>query len=326
MADLLIERTQNASWVSTFKALITIHHLMCYGNERFSQYMASHNVKFSVNPQMVMMAAATPGIQGGADMCSYIRKYAHYLNEKRETYKLMGYDFCKVKRGKDDGMLRTMNTEKLLKALPVLAQQLDALLQFDIQANELTNGVISACFVLMSKDLIRLFACYNDGVINLLEKFFDMNKKHCREALDIYKKFIDRTDAVSHFLKVAESSGMDKSDIPDLTKAPSSLLEALEAHVIGLEGGPAAAAKPKMERPPPPANSAAAAAARQQQQQGAWGESSAWDSGAGAAAAAAAAANLSNEEKRRVLEEEARAMEQFKVSSHFTFLFRSMLV
>ena len=33
MADLLIERTQNTSWVVTFKSLITIHHLMCYGNE-----------------------------------------------------------------------------------------------------------------------------------------------------------------------------------------------------------------------------------------------------------------------------------------------------
>lgn len=33
MADLLIERTQNSSWVVTYKALITIHHLMCFGNE-----------------------------------------------------------------------------------------------------------------------------------------------------------------------------------------------------------------------------------------------------------------------------------------------------
>ena len=33
LADLLIERTQNSSWVVSFKALITIHHLMCFGNE-----------------------------------------------------------------------------------------------------------------------------------------------------------------------------------------------------------------------------------------------------------------------------------------------------
>ena len=33
VADLLIERAQSSSWVVCLKALITIHHLMCYGNE-----------------------------------------------------------------------------------------------------------------------------------------------------------------------------------------------------------------------------------------------------------------------------------------------------
>lgn len=45
-----------------------------------------------------------------------------------------------------------------------------------------------------------------------------MNKKSCKEALDIYKKFITRMDRVSEFLKVAEDVGFDKDDIPDLSK------------------------------------------------------------------------------------------------------------
>lgn len=53
------------------------------------------------------------GMPGGGDMTSYIRRYATYLNEKRDAYKLMGYDFCKIKRGKEDGVLRTMSTEKV---------------------------------------------------------------------------------------------------------------------------------------------------------------------------------------------------------------------
>jgi len=230
LADLLIERTQNSSWVVSFKSLITIHHLMCFGNERFEAYMASHNHRLQPAAYLDRM-----GMPGG-DMSNYIRRYASYLNEKRESYKLMGYDFCKIKRGKDDGVLRTMPTEKLLKALPILQKQLDALLEFDVTPNELTNGVINSCFFLLIKDLIRLYAAFNDGMINLLEKYFDMNKKQCREALDIYKKFLDRTDKVSNFLKVAETSGMERSEIPDLSRAPSSLLEALENHLAHMEG------------------------------------------------------------------------------------------
>ncbi|CAG5122940.1 unnamed protein product, partial [Candidula unifasciata] len=246
MADLLIERTQHTSWVVVFKALVSIHNLMNYGNERFTQYLASNNCSFSLSGFI-----DKGGVQG-YDMSTFIRRYAKYLNEKAISYRVMAFDFCKVKRGKDDGLLRTMNTEKLLKTLPVLQQQLDALLEFDCAPNELTNGVITACFMLLFKDLIRLFACYNDGVINLLEKYFDMNKKQCKDALDLYKKFLVRMDKVSEFLKVAESMGIDKGDIPDLAKglknnstsAPASLLDALEQHLATLEGKKAGATTP----------------------------------------------------------------------------------
>ncbi|KAJ8936564.1 hypothetical protein NQ318_016649 [Aromia moschata] len=202
LANLLIERSQNTNWVVVYKALVTVHHMMCYGNERFTQFLASSNSTFQLSNFL-----DKSGVQG--------------ILSIRAERKL-----------KEDGMLRTMSSDKLLKTLPVLQSQLDALLEFDCSANDLTNGVINMSFMLLFRDLIRLFACYNDGIINLLEKYFDMNKKQCKEALDIYKKFLIRMDRVAEFLKVAEIKG----DIPDLTKAPSSLLDALEQHLNYLDG------------------------------------------------------------------------------------------
>ena len=46
--------------------------------------------------------------------------------------------------------------------------QLDALLDFEATTQDLNNGVINGAFMLLFRDLIRLFACYNDGIINLL--------------------------------------------------------------------------------------------------------------------------------------------------------------
>ncbi|XP_047101868.1 phosphatidylinositol-binding clathrin assembly protein LAP isoform X9 [Schistocerca piceifrons] len=240
LANLLIERSQNTNWVVVFKALITVHHMMCYGNERFTQYLASSNSTFQLSN--FLDKSGVQGARVGYDMSPFIRRYAKYLNEKALSYRTVAFDFCKVKRGKDDGTLRTMSAEKLLKTLPVLQSQLDALLEFDCTANDLTNGVINMAFMLLFRDLIRLFACYNDGIINLLEKYFDMNKKQCRDALDLYKKFLIRMDRVAEFLKVAENVGIDKGDIPDLTKAPSSLLDALEQHLASLEGKKGSAA------------------------------------------------------------------------------------
>jgi len=229
MANLLIERTGHNSWIVVFKALITVHHLMCYGNERFTQYLASSNCSFQLSNFL-----DKTGVKG-YDMSTYIRRYAKYLNEKALSYRLVALDFAKMKRGKEEGSLRTMTNDKLLKTLPILQNQVDALLEFDCSAMDLNNNVINAAFMLLFRDLIRLFACYNDGIINLLEKYFEMQRKQCKEALDIYKKFLIRMDKVAEFLKVAENIGIDKGDIPDLTKAPSSLLEALEAHLNALE-------------------------------------------------------------------------------------------
>jgi len=37
-----------------------------------------------------------------------------------------------------------------------------------------------------------------------VEKFFDMTQQQCRDALEIYKKFISRMERVRAFLRVAE--------------------------------------------------------------------------------------------------------------------------
>ncbi|XP_044062963.1 clathrin coat assembly protein AP180 isoform X15 [Siniperca chuatsi] len=229
MADTLMERAGNASWVVVFKALITTHHLMVNGNERFLQFLASRNTLFNLSNFLDKTGSH------GYDMSTFIRRYSRYLNEKAFAYRQMAFDFVRVKKGAD-GVMRTMSVEKLLKGMPTLQSQIDALLDFDVHAQELNNGVINACFLLLFKDLIKLYACYNDGIINLLEKFFQMKRSQCKDGLEIYKRFLTRMTRVSEFFKIAEQVGIDKNDIPELTQAPESLLESLETHLNTLEG------------------------------------------------------------------------------------------
>ncbi|XP_039868818.1 clathrin coat assembly protein AP180 isoform X9 [Simochromis diagramma] len=263
MADTLIERAGNASWVVVFKALITTHHLMVHGNERFLQFLASRNTLFNLSNFLDRTGSH------GLDMSTFIRRYSRYLNEKAFAYRQMSFDFGRVKKGAE-GVMRTMSVEKLLKGMPTLQSQIDALLEFDVHPKDLNNGVINACFLLLFKDLIKLYACYNDGIINLLEKFFQMKRSQCKDGLEIYKRFLTRMTRVSEFFKIAEEVGIDKNDIPELTKAPESLLASLETHLNTLEGKkpedksptkdatannsmPAAAAPAAPAKPAPPA-------------------------------------------------------------------------
>ncbi|XP_034436765.1 clathrin coat assembly protein AP180-like isoform X8 [Hippoglossus hippoglossus] len=228
MADTLFERATNASWVVVFKALVTSHHMCVHGNERFIQYLASRTSLFNLSNFIDKTGSH------GYDMSTFIRRYGRYLNEKAFAYRQMAFDFTRVKKGAE-GVMRTMTTEKLLKGMPVLQTEIDTLMEFDVHPKELNNGIINAAFLLLFKDLVKLFASYNDGVINLLEKYFKMKKSDCKESLEIYKRFLTRVTKIGEFMKLAETVGVDKNDIPDINYAPSSILESLETHMNGLE-------------------------------------------------------------------------------------------
>ncbi|XP_062941084.1 phosphatidylinositol-binding clathrin assembly protein-like [Cynocephalus volans] len=228
LADVLHRKTRSSNWVVVFKALVTVHHLMVHGNERFIQHLASRPSFFTLHSFLDI------SVIEGYTMSAFIRRYSRYLNEKSLAYRLMASDVTKSKRGRD-GVIRAMSTEQLLKTLPVIQTQLDALLNFNANPDELTNGIIRAAFMLLFRDALRLFAAYNEGILNLLDKFFDMRKNQYKESLGIYINFLEKTTKLTQFLEVAEQVGIDQSNIPNLIQPPRSLLEALKQHLASLE-------------------------------------------------------------------------------------------
>ncbi|KAF6390234.1 hypothetical protein mRhiFer1_007814 [Rhinolophus ferrumequinum] len=228
LVDVLFKKTGSRSWVVVFKVLVTVHHLMVHGNERFIQHLASRNSLFTLHNFL------DKSVIEGYTMSTFIRRYSRYLNEKSLAYRMMASDITKTKRGLD-GMMRTMNTTDLLNTLLVIQTQFDALLNFNANPEELTNGIVHAAFMLLFKDSLRLFAAYNEGILNLLGKYFDMKKSQCKDSLDIYIKFLGRTTKLAQFLKVAEQVGIDQNHIPYLTQTPHSLIEALKQHLNSLE-------------------------------------------------------------------------------------------
>lgn len=166
-------------------------------------------------------------------MSTFVRRYAKYINDKISSYKTLAIDLCKIKPGKDNA-LRTMNMENLTKTLPVVHTQFDSLLEFSVDPKDVNNGIIMAAFKLLYKDLNRIFAAYQEAIINLVERYFNLSRKKAREALSMYKKYLARMDKVAQFFKVVEQVGLDKSEMPDTSKL-TSLLGIFEAHLNQLE-------------------------------------------------------------------------------------------
>lgn len=75
----------------------------------------------------------------------------------------------------------------------------------------LLHAVLQMCgavndTVVHLQDLIKLYTVYNDALINLLEKFFEMKKSECKDTIGVYSRFLMRQESIQRFLQLAEVS------------------------------------------------------------------------------------------------------------------------
>lgn len=224
LVDMLGERFRNANWIVVFKSLITTHNLMTLGNEKFLQCLATRTEPFNLE------TFADRSNVLASEMTAYVHRYSRYLGSVCSGYRTTVIDFYRLPRG-DNSPFRNMEATKLVKTSGILQTHLDKLLEFDVTSGELTNGVINTAFLMLYKDLIKLYAAYNDAMINILELFFEMKKMQCKEAIECYRRFITRQENVQKYLKLAEEVGVDQKSHLNLRQVPEDLLPALEQHL-----------------------------------------------------------------------------------------------
>ncbi|CAI7999864.1 Phosphatidylinositol-binding clathrin assembly protein [Geodia barretti] len=228
LADYIFERLKNTSWVVVFKNLVLAHNLITLGNEKFLQCIATRASSFELDS----FTDRTDGI--ATEMSVFVRRYAKYLGYMCTSYKTLAMDLCRLPKG-DQTPLRTQDPVKLLKTTSVVQEQMDLMMNMEFSTGDLTNGVVNTAFLMLYKDLIKLYAVYNDALINILEKFFEMTKPQCKEAMAAYKKFITRQEPVHKYLHLAEDVGVDKQSHLNLRQVPEDLLPALESHLTEMD-------------------------------------------------------------------------------------------
>uniref|UniRef100_A0A0D3GKF4 AP180 N-terminal homology (ANTH) domain-containing protein n=1 Tax=Oryza barthii TaxID=65489 RepID=A0A0D3GKF4_9ORYZ len=111
------------------------------------------------------------------DCSAWVRTYALFLEERLECFRVLRYDIeaerLRPAEGAPKGQSRTrsLGKDELLEQLPALQQLLYRLV---------------GCQVL--KESFKIYCAVNDGIINLVEMFFDMTKIDAIKAFDIYRR------------------------------------------------------------------------------------------------------------------------------------------
>ncbi|KAJ8473464.1 hypothetical protein ONZ51_g7857 [Trametes cubensis] len=129
--------------------------------------------------------------------------------------------------------LRVMTVEKgLLRETKIVQKMVDALVECRFYLDDLEDELNITALRMLVKDLLILFQACNEGVINVLEHYFEMSHIDAEEALGIYKNFCKQTERVVEYLGVAKKlQNLLNVSIPNLRHAPVSLASSLEEYL-----------------------------------------------------------------------------------------------
>lgn len=227
-------RLQDSLWLVVYKALIVIHIMIREGDRDVALTYLTDSA-----PSMLQLSHS-PIVKGNAlnSDVRYIVKYLRYLQTRVKGFGVTGVDYVRDERVNNltsqlGGRLRTLSVEKgLLRECENVQKQIDALLRNSFMEGEIKNDIVLTAFRLLVNDLLALFQELNEGVINLLEHYFEMFHNDAERALTVYKKFVDQTKYVIDYLRVAKHlEYATKLHVPTIKHAPTALTSLLEEYL-----------------------------------------------------------------------------------------------
>ncbi|RPA97352.1 ANTH-domain-containing protein [Choiromyces venosus 120613-1] len=215
----LNNRVKDQTWTIVFKSLIIVHLMIREGEREVTlRYLRKH-------PRLITVSHYSDAQEQGRN----IRHYSQYLLERARTYGDVRTDY--VRSG--EGRLRKLSIEKgLLREVECVQTQIRALLKCTFLDDDVDNEISLLAFRLLVMDLLVLFHVVNEGVINVLEHYFEMSRYDAERALEIYKTFTKQTADVVEYLQQARGvETATRLQIPNLKHAPTSLTSSLEEYL-----------------------------------------------------------------------------------------------
>ncbi|KAG8808351.1 hypothetical protein FRC18_005075 [Serendipita sp. 400] len=238
----LAVRLRDSSNVVIHKALLVLHTMIRMGHtDNVLSFLSSSS------NDVLKLRHITNGHNDGN-----ISSYAGYLEARIRVYRDLRHDVIRVQNetnreerisGGDSSRetngggvsrsktvnarkLRHLTVEKgLLRETKGVQLQIHALLQCKFFMDSLEDELNLTTLRLLVKDLLILFQAGNEGVINVLEQYFEMSAVDAEQSLEIYKSFCTQTEGVVEYLSIARKlSNLLNVPVPNLRHVRKTFL------------------------------------------------------------------------------------------------------
>ncbi|TVT97484.1 hypothetical protein EJB05_57265 [Eragrostis curvula] len=218
-----LSKTRN--WAVALKTLIVIHRALREVDPTFREELINYGRSRS---HMLNMSYFKDDSSAEAwDYSAWVRIYALYLEERLECFRVLKYDV-----ETDPPRTRDLETAALLDHLPPLQQLLFRLLACQPQGASSYNVIIQHALSMVALESVKIYTAISDGTINLVDKFFEMQRNDAVRALDIYKRATNQAERLSEFYEVCKTIHIGRGEkFLKIEQPPASFLQTMEEYV-----------------------------------------------------------------------------------------------
>ncbi|KAK8962163.1 putative clathrin assembly protein [Platanthera guangdongensis] len=229
-----LAKTHN--WVVALKTLIVIHRTLREGDPIFREELLSFIQRGNVLQISNFKDDSSPLAW---DCSSWVRTYALFLEERLECFRILNYDIeaerlMRNAQGAPKGhsRTRTLGCPDLLEQMPAFQQLLHRLVGCQPEGAACGNYVIQYALALVLKESFKIYCGINDGIINLVDMFFELSKFDAVKALEIYKRAGQQAESLSNFYDFCKHLDLARNfQFPTLRQPPPSFLATMEEYI-----------------------------------------------------------------------------------------------